>query len=182
MTLRRGLRRRAIPRARRSAPSCPLRIRSGTGFPGVQMPIIASAPAVTVRLSLRIATAFTALSCRRKTCSARLSRSDQRIADASKLPESAVVPSAETANARIGPPCPRSCASAGPRAAAAPSSVTHQIKHLSERRMYAVPASSVAAVRGYTPPPAAYQRQIRLVASSIGRRLKSQATRSYFAR
>ena len=36
--------------------------------------------------------------------------SDQRIADASKLPESAIMPSAETASARIGPPCPRNCA------------------------------------------------------------------------
>ncbi len=36
--------------------------------------------------------------------------SDQRIAEVSKLPEIAVAPSADTATARTGPPCPRNCA------------------------------------------------------------------------
>jgi hypothetical protein len=39
--------------------------------------------------------------------------SDQRIAEVSKLPETTVVPSGETASARTGPPWPRNCACAG---------------------------------------------------------------------
>jgi hypothetical protein len=38
--------------------------------------------------------------------------SDQRIAELSKLPEIAIVPSAEMLSARTGPPCPRNCACA----------------------------------------------------------------------
>src|SRR5215203_5962006 len=36
------------------------------------------------------------------------------MADVSKLPDTAVVPSAEIASARTGPPWPRNCACAGP--------------------------------------------------------------------
>ena len=59
------------------------------------------------------ATAFTALSWKRNTCSADLRVSDQTIAEVSKLPDTAGRPSAETASARTGPPWPRNCACAG---------------------------------------------------------------------
>src|ERR1700742_165784 len=48
------------------------------------------------------------------TCSATLRASDHRIADVSKLPETASLPSGEIATARTGPPCPRICARAAP--------------------------------------------------------------------
>jgi hypothetical protein len=102
----------------------------------------ASAPAVTARPSLRKATAFTALSCRRRTCSATSRRSDQRIADASKLPERAIVPSAETASARTGPPWPFSCARAGERPDTDPASMTHKNRQIRDRRIGPAPVSS----------------------------------------
>src|SRR4029453_4836755 len=71
-----------------------------------------SAPAVAARPSLSSATALTASAWKRSTCSAALRVSDQRIAVESKLPEIALCPSAEIANARTGPPCPRNCAKA----------------------------------------------------------------------
>src|SRR6185437_2663766 len=71
-----------------------------------------SAPPVTIRPSLRYATALTAPSWNRRTCSATLRVSDQRIAEVSKLPEIACDPSGETARARTGPPWPRNWANA----------------------------------------------------------------------
>ena len=65
-----------------------------------------------MRPSLSQATAFTALSWKRITCSATLRVSDQRIAEVSKLPETAWLPSGEIASARTGPPWPRNCACA----------------------------------------------------------------------
>src|SRR5580704_3713184 len=70
-----------------------------------------------MRPSARIATAFTEPSWKRITCSAASRASDQRITVSSKLPDTAVWPSAVTASARTGPPWPRSCACAGPNAA-----------------------------------------------------------------
>src|SRR6266404_3301617 len=67
--------------------------------------------------------------------------SDQRIADVSKLPESAVEPSAEIASARIGPPCPLNCASAGAIGSTNPTSTAQPI-----RRMRGVPSTSGARV------------------------------------
>ena len=49
----------------------------------------------------------------------RCASSDQRMAEVSKLPETAVVPSAEIASARTGPPWPRNCACAGCTSSAA---------------------------------------------------------------
>src|SRR5262249_4931869 len=72
----------------------------------------ASSPLVAMRPSRRNATAFTAPSWKRSTCSAAFFCSDQRIAEVSKLPEIACVPSGEIASARTGPPWPRSCACA----------------------------------------------------------------------
>ena len=91
------------------------------GRPGCQIAILPSSPPVTSRPSGRIATAFTALSWKRITCSATLRSSDQRIAEVSKLPDSAVLPSAEIASARTGPPWPRNCACALPSASGANS-------------------------------------------------------------
>jgi hypothetical protein len=54
-----------------------------------------------------MATAFTAPSWKRSTCSAALRLSDHRIADVSKLPDMAFVPSGEIASAFTGPPWPR---------------------------------------------------------------------------
>src|SRR5271165_2578803 len=122
------------------------------------------------------------LTCRRRTCSTRSWRSDQRIADASKLPENAVMPSAETASARIGPPCPRNCASARAQPVAVPASMTHQIRHLRERGMLEVQASRGATMRGYTTRSAANQRQLGVVASRIATPLKSRHAVSYRAR
>ena len=70
-------------------PLWPSSTLSGSGLPCVQIAICASAPAVTMRPSLSQATAFTALSWKRITCSATLRVSDQRIAEVSKLPEMA---------------------------------------------------------------------------------------------
>ena len=69
-----------------------------------------------MRPSFKKATAFTALSWKRITCMATLRWSDQRIAEVSKLPETAWVPSGEMASARTGPPWPRNCACAAPAA------------------------------------------------------------------
>src|SRR5471030_866736 len=48
------------------------------------------------------------------TCSATSRSSDQLMAEVSKLPDSACLPSEETATARTGPPWPRNCACAAP--------------------------------------------------------------------
>src|SRR6516165_9144527 len=72
----------------------------------------ASSPLVVIRPSARKATALTAPSWNRSTCSAAFFGSDQRIAEVSKLPETACVPSGEIASARTGPPWPRNCACA----------------------------------------------------------------------
>ena len=66
-----------------------------------------------MRPSRRKITAFTAPSWKRSTCSAAFFASDQRIAEVSKLPEIASLPSGEIASARTGPPWPRNCACAG---------------------------------------------------------------------
>src|SRR5262249_33564499 len=50
---------------------------------------------------------------KRRTCPATFRRSDQLIADVSKLPDTAVLPSDEIATARTGPPCPRNWACTG---------------------------------------------------------------------
>ena len=86
---------------------------AGAVAPDRQIATRPSSPPVTVRPSGMSATAFTALSWKRSTCSAALRVIDQRIAELSKLPEIAVVPSAEIASARTGPPWPRSWACAG---------------------------------------------------------------------
>jgi hypothetical protein len=113
------------------------------------MAIRASSLAVTARPPLRIATAFTALSCKRSTCSAALRRSDQRIAEVSKLPESALAPSAETASARMGPPCPRTCASAGLRQSAYPISMAQQIREIRMKRIRGDLSTSYHKCGGY---------------------------------
>jgi hypothetical protein len=56
-----------------------------------------------------------------------LRSSDQRIAEVSKLPEIAVVPSADTARARTGPPCPRNCALATPAANTRLAAAAHNL-------------------------------------------------------
>src|SRR4051812_48909085 len=91
--------------------TCPSSTRCGAAEPGDA--ILPSSPPVTVRPSGVSATAFTALWWKRSTCSAVLRVSDHRIADESKLPETAVRPSGEIASARTAPPCPRNCACAG---------------------------------------------------------------------
>src|SRR5262249_38299253 len=73
----------------------------------------ASPPAVAMRPSLSKAIAFTGPSWKRITCSATLRDSDQRIAEASQLPEIPGWPSAEIARARAAPPWPRNCARMG---------------------------------------------------------------------
>src|SRR5262249_15238428 len=84
----------------------------GCGAPGVQIAMRASSPLVVIRPSARKAAALTAPSWKRSTCSAAFFGSDQRIAEVSKLPETACVPSSEIASARTGPPWPRNCACA----------------------------------------------------------------------
>src|SRR5262249_49590473 len=84
----------------------------GCGAPGVQIAMRASSPLVAIRPSGRKAAALTAPSWKRSTCSAAFFASDHRIADVSKLPETAGVPSGEIASARTGPPWPRNCACA----------------------------------------------------------------------
>ena len=91
----------------------PVSTVAGSAAPGRQIAIRPSSPPVTMRPSGANATAFTALSWKRSTCSAVLRVSDQRMADESKLPEIAVVPSGEIASARTGPPWPRNWACAG---------------------------------------------------------------------
>jgi hypothetical protein len=59
----------------------------GCALPGVQIAMRASSPAVATRPSGRNSAAFTAPSWKRSTCSAAFCRSDQRIAEVSKLPE-----------------------------------------------------------------------------------------------
>ena len=76
----------------------------GCDSPGFQIAMRASSPLVAIRPSLRTATALTAPSWKRSTCSAALRDSDQRMTDVSKLPETACVPSGERASARTGPP------------------------------------------------------------------------------
>src|SRR5664280_2543145 len=100
---------------------------SGSGLPVVQIAICASAPAVAMRPSLSQATAFTALSWKRITCSATLRVSDQRIAEVSKLPDTAWLPSGETASARTGPPWPRNCAWAADASAANNSTTQNRL-------------------------------------------------------
>src|SRR5262249_61130565 len=56
--------------------------------------------------------ALRAPSWKRSPCCAAFFVSDQRIAEVSKLPEAACVPSGEIASARTGPPWPRNCACA----------------------------------------------------------------------
>ena len=87
----------------------------GLVSPGRHTATRPSSPPVTMRPSGATATALTALSWKRSTCSAELRVSDQRIAELSKLPEIAAVPSGEIASARTGPPWPRSWAWAGER-------------------------------------------------------------------
>jgi len=58
-----------------------------------------------------------------------LRASDQRIAVESKLPEIALCPSGEIANARTGPPWPRNCAKAALVPSAGRSSKAAQISH-----------------------------------------------------
>src|SRR5262249_55874533 len=84
----------------------------GCGAPAVQIAMRASSPLVAIRPSARKAAALTAPSWKRSTCSAAFFGSDQRIAEVSKLPETACVPSGEIASARTGPPWPRNCACA----------------------------------------------------------------------
>src|SRR5262245_45691165 len=72
--------------------------------PAVQIAMRASSPLVAIRPSARKAAALTAPSWKRSTCSAAFFGSDQRIAEVSKLPETACVPSREIASARTGPP------------------------------------------------------------------------------
>src|SRR5579871_6298817 len=88
-----------------------------------------------MRPSGRIATALTEPSWNRITCSAASRASDQRITVSSKLPETAVLPSAVTASARTGPPWPRSCACAGisPAADTASASTTRRTSILIRR-------------------------------------------------
>src|SRR5262249_20334378 len=89
----------------------------GRGSPGRQIAMRESSPLVAMRPSGRKATALTAPSWKRSTCSAALRSSDQRIAEVSKLPEIAFLPSGEIASARTGPPWPRNCACAASDAA-----------------------------------------------------------------
>ena len=74
---------------------CPCSTLSGALLPALQSAMRPSAPPVTARPSASSATAFTASSWKRSTCSALLRVSDQRIAEESKLPESASLPSCE---------------------------------------------------------------------------------------
>ncbi len=97
------------------------------------MAMRASSPLVAMRPSLRMATALTAPSWKRSTCSAALRGSDQRIAEVSKLPEIACVPSGEIASARTGPPCPRSCAWAMPQASSSDARQRENANHHRDR-------------------------------------------------
>src|SRR6185437_3673363 len=60
------------------------------------------------------------------TCSATLRASDQRIAEVSKLPDTACAPSDEIASARTGPPWPRNCACAPLTASGSSKAAAHR--------------------------------------------------------
>src|SRR5260221_9382246 len=84
----------------------------------------ASSPLVAMRPSRRKTPALTGRSGKRGTCPAGFLGSDQRMAEVSKLPESACVPSGEMASARTGPPWPRNCACAVADATSSSASTT----------------------------------------------------------
>ena len=98
-------------------------------------PVVEPEPAVATRPSLRKATAFTAPSWKRNTCSAALRLSDQRMAEVSKLPEIAVSPSGATATARTGPPWPRSWAWAAPQASGSSSASVRSVMKMARVRV-----------------------------------------------
>src|SRR3954468_2311087 len=112
---------------------CPSSTIAGCNSPARQIAMRASSPLVAIRPSGRNATALTAPSWKRSTCSAAFLCSDHRIADVSKLPESACVPSGEIASARTGPPWPRNCACAPSGEITARSMKTKRTRNISAR-------------------------------------------------